>query len=211
MAPLSEVILTSSSSSATASGSTTLHDFTTSLQLSTLKPSSPGPNSTAYIQTQYGQGGICATVMEGKPLMNVWAWQKVSENLAQIERERAQQGRRKEELRADLSSRLLPILSRSNSIRRSLSLRSSPASLSPLPRPTVLEELKQVISISGRSVSFPPRTLDLTFSLPSRLLLKLTLISSLTSTSSLPAFCSTPSTLTTEESTSSSSPRTVSV
>ncbi|KAL7415935.1 WD40-repeat-containing domain protein [Mrakia frigida] len=76
MAPLSEVILTSSSSSATASGSTTLHDFTTSLQLSTLKPSSPGPNSTAYIQTQYGQGGICATVMEGKPLMNVWAWQK---------------------------------------------------------------------------------------------------------------------------------------
>lgn len=77
MAPLSEVILTSSSSSATASGSTTLHDFTTSLQLSTLKPSSPGPNSTAYIQTAYGQGGICATVMEGKPLMNIWAWQKV--------------------------------------------------------------------------------------------------------------------------------------
>jgi hypothetical protein len=78
MAPLSEVILTSSSSSSTASGSTTLHDFTTSLQLSTLKPSSPGPNSTAYIPTAYGQGGICATVMEGKPLMNVWAWQKVS-------------------------------------------------------------------------------------------------------------------------------------
>lgn len=78
MAPLSEVILTSSSSSTTASGSTTLHDFTTSLQLSTLKPSSPGPNSTAYIPTAYGQGGICATVMEGKPLMNVWAWQKVS-------------------------------------------------------------------------------------------------------------------------------------
>ncbi|CDZ97389.1 WD40 repeat protein [Phaffia rhodozyma] len=76
MASPIETVLSSSSSSATSTGSTTLHDFTTSQLLSTLKPSFPALHSTAVIPSARGQGGVCITVQEGKPMMGVWAWQK---------------------------------------------------------------------------------------------------------------------------------------
>lgn len=151
MAPPSEVILTSSSSTSTASGSTTLHDFTTAHQLATLKPSAPGPNSTAVLPTANGLGGICITVQEGKALAGVWAWQKVRQRTRRsscrglIVRRRA----------ADLIMTLLPafLLSpRSNSTRKSRSRRSSPASPSPRRARTAPAAPSPAMSTSGRSV-----------------------------------------------------------
>jgi pre-rRNA-processing protein IPI3 len=78
MSPIpSETLLIASSSSATASGSTTLHELSTAQLLLTLKPSSALPNCTASVPTRHGKGGIVMAVQEGKALAGVWAWQKV--------------------------------------------------------------------------------------------------------------------------------------
>lgn len=83
MSPIpSETLLITSSSSATASGSTTLHDLSTAQLLLTLKPSSALANCTTSIPTRHGKGGIIMAVQEGKALAGVWAWQKVRRSKA---------------------------------------------------------------------------------------------------------------------------------
>lgn len=78
MSPIpSETLLIASSSSATASGSTTLHELSTAQLLLTLKPSSALANCTASVPTSHGKGGIVVAAQEGKALAGVWAWQKV--------------------------------------------------------------------------------------------------------------------------------------
>ncbi|KAK7686421.1 hypothetical protein QCA50_010645 [Cerrena zonata] len=75
---LQEIILcsTSPTSSASGSGSITLHDIQTGSSLASFKQTSARSNSTAVVTTQNGQGGFMLSAQPEKSIMNVYNFQK---------------------------------------------------------------------------------------------------------------------------------------
>ena len=86
MAPPQELILSACSAEATSSSnlgrayvpSIQIHDLLSNATVHAFKTSTSVPNALAHVGTQVGTGGGIFAVQEGKAIVNVWAWQKVS-------------------------------------------------------------------------------------------------------------------------------------
>lgn len=84
--PPQELILSACSAEATSSSnlgrayvpSIQLHDLLSNSTVHAFKTSVSAPNALSHVGTQNGTGGGIFAVQEGKAIVNVWAWQKVS-------------------------------------------------------------------------------------------------------------------------------------
>jgi len=88
MAPQELIISSCSTETAsTSSGRTTsapaiqLHDLQSGSLIQPFKTSLSAAQSVSYIPTQNDTGGAIFAVQEGKAIVNVWAWQKVSASI----------------------------------------------------------------------------------------------------------------------------------
>lgn len=87
MAP-QELIVSACSSEATSSTnpgrayvpSIQVHDLMSNSTVHAFKTSMSTANCLSHVGSQDGTGGAIFAVQEGKAIVNVWAWQKVSSN-----------------------------------------------------------------------------------------------------------------------------------